>query len=84
MLFRSTYELDLSEKTPELCSLAVEPDLWRNAYGRSLLRAVLESLGGKISACALTVASTNLPALGLYQSEGFVQTGVVSDWYEVV
>ena len=79
-----TYELDLSEKIPELCSLAVEPALWRQGYGRALLRAVLGSLQGKAQSCTLTVASTNLPALGLYQSEGFAQTGVVSDWYEVV
>ena len=79
-----TYELDLSEKVPELCSMAVEPELWRQGYGRSLLRAVLDSLGSKTPACTLTVCSTNLPALGLYQAEGFTQTGLVSDWYEVV
>lgn len=79
-----TYELDLSEKVPELCSLAVDPELQRQGYGRSLLRAVLDSLGSKVPACTLTVASTNLPALGLYQSEGFAQTGIVSDWYEVI
>ncbi|MDE6107426.1 MAG: GNAT family N-acetyltransferase, partial [Oscillospiraceae bacterium] len=78
-----TYELDLSEKTPELCSLAVEPELWRQGYGRALLRAVLESLGAKTPCCTLTVSTANLPALELYQSEGFTQTGVVSDWYEV-
>lgn len=79
-----TYELDLSEKVPELCSLAVEPELWRQGYGRALLRSVLDSLGGKAPSCTLTVSSANLPALGLYQSEGFTQTGLVSDWYEVV
>ena len=79
-----TYELDLSEKTPELVSLAVDPQLWRQGYGRSLLRAVLESLGPKTPACTLTVSTANLPAMGLYESEGFSQTGVVSDWFEVV
>lgn len=79
-----TYELDLGEKVPELCSLAIEPELQRQGYGRALLRTVLESLGAKAPVCTLTVCSTNLPALGLYQSEGFAQTGVVSDWYEVV
>lgn len=79
-----TYELDLSEKVPELCSLAVEPALWRQGYGRALLRAVLDSLGNKAPSCTLTVCSANLPALGLYQSEGFTQTGLMSDWYEVV
>ena len=79
-----TYELDLSEKNAELCSLAIDPALGRKGYGRALLRAVLESLGSKPPACTLTVASTNLPALALYQAEGFAQTGKVSDWYEVV
>ena len=78
------YELDLSEKNAELCSLAIDPELWRKGYGRALLRAVLESLGSKPPACTLTVASTNLPALALYQAEGFAQTGKVSGWYEVV
>lgn len=79
-----TYELDLGEKIPELCSLAVEPELWRQGYGRSLLRTVLDSLGAKAPGCTLTVSSANLAAMALYQSEGFAQTGVVSDWYEVV
>lgn len=79
-----TYELDLSEKTPELCSMAVEPGLWRQGYGRALLRSVLDSLGSKTPVCTLTVSTANLPALELYRSEGFAQTGVVSDWYEVV
>lgn len=79
-----TYELDLSEKTPELASIAVDPQLWRQGYGRALLRTVLDSLGPKTPSCAITVSSANLPAMGLYQSEGFAQTGVVSDWFEVV
>lgn len=79
-----TYELDLSEKIPELCSLAIEPELQRQGLGRALLRAVLDSLGAKTPSCTLTVSSANLPALGLFQSEGFTQTGLVSDWYEVV
>ena len=79
-----TYELDLSEKTPELVSLAVDPQLWRQGYGRALLRTVLESLGPKTPSCTITVSTANLPAMGLYESEGFSQTGLVSDWFEVV
>ena len=79
-----TYELDLSEKTPELVSMAVDPQLWRQGYGRALLRTVLDSLGPKTTACTLTVSTANPPAMGLYESEGFSQTGLVSDWYEVV
>ncbi len=77
------FGLDLSDKTPELITLAVAPEYQRQGLGRALLRAALESLG-KAPACTLTVCSTNAPALGLLQSEGFAQTGVVSGWFEVV
>lgn len=78
------FELDLSEQVPELASLAVEPSLRRQGLGRSLLRSALDSLGAKASSCSLLVSSANPAALALYESEGFVQTGVVSSWFEVV
>ena len=78
------FELDLSEPVPELASLAVEPSLRRQGLGRSLLRSALDSLGAKASSCSLLVSSANPAALALYESEGFVQTGVVSSWFEVV
>lgn len=77
-------ELDLSEKVPELCSIAILPELQRQGLGRSLLRTALETLGGKPPACFLTVSTGNLPAVALYESEGFARTGVVSSWYQVV
>lgn len=75
-------ELDLSEKIPELLTLAVEPELRRQGIGRSLLRAALDSL--KAPACTLTVSDANAPALALFEAEGFVRTGPVSGWFEVV
>lgn len=77
------FEVDLTEKTPELVTLAVEPELWRQGYGRSILRAALDSLG-KAPSCTLTVSSANPAAMALYEAEGFAQTGVVSSWFEVV
>ena len=77
------FEMDLTEKTPELVSLAVEPEIWRQGYGRAVLRAALDSLG-KAPACTLMVSSANPAALALYEAEGFAQTGVVSSWFEVV
>ncbi len=77
------FEVDLTEKVPELVTLAVEPELWRQGLGRSVLRAALDSMG-KASACSLTVSSANTAALALYESEGFAQTGVISSWFEVV
>ena len=76
--------LDLSERVPELVTLAIAPQLQRQGLGRALLRGALESLGNKAPACALTVSSLNAPALALFQSEGFAQTGVVTSWFEVV
>ncbi len=77
------FEVDLTEKTPELVTLAVEPELWRQGYGRSVLRTALDSMG-KAPGCTLIVSSANTAAMALYESEGFVQTGVVSSWFEVV
>lgn len=77
------YELDLSDKTPELTTLAVLPELWRQGLGRTLLRTALDGLG-KAAACSLLVSSANAPALALYESEGFTRAGVVSAWFEVV
>ncbi len=78
------YELDLSERIPELSALAVEPSLWHQGLGRTLLRTVLESLNAKTSSCCLKVSSINSAAMGLFTAEGFVQTGLISGWFEVV
>lgn len=77
------FEVDLSEKVPELVTLAVEPELWRQGLGRSILRAALDSMG-KAPSCGLMVSSRNTAAMALYESEGFAQTGVISSWFEVV
>lgn len=76
------YEVDLTEKTPEIAALAIAPELRRQGYGRRLLGTLLE--GMRTPTCTLTVSSANLPALELYRSEGFAQTGLVSSWFEVV
>ena len=77
------YELDLTEKTPRLDTLAIDPELWRQGLGRTLLFTVLDGLP-RVPACDLTVSSVNLPAITLYESAGFVRTGVLSSWFEVV
>lgn len=76
-------DLDLSERVPELVTLAVAPDFQRQGLGRALLRSALASLG-KAPACALTLPSTAEAGLALLQSEGFAQTGIESGWFEVV
>jgi len=77
------YQIDLNEKIPELAALAIEPQLWRQGLGRSLLRTMLNSMG-RAPLCGLAVPTANLPALSLFQSEGFTQTGVISSWFEVM
>ncbi len=76
------YEVDLTEKIPALAALAIAPELRRQGLGRRLLRTLLD--GMRSPTCTLTVSSANLPALELFRSEGFAQTGVVSNWFEVV
>lgn len=76
-------ELDLSERVPELLTLVIAPEFRRQGLGRALLQGALSSLN-RAPGCTLTVPSTAEAALALLQSEGFAQTGVVSDWYEVV
>ncbi len=77
------FEWDLTDKIPELVTLAVEPELWRQGLGRTLLRTAMDCLN-KASACCLKVSTANPGALALYQAEGFAQTDVVSNWFEVV
>jgi len=77
------YEVDLSEKVPDLTTLAIDPELQRQGYGRTLLLTLLDGMR-KMETCALRVSTLNAPALHLYESAGFTRTGVVSSWFEVV
>ena len=63
--------------------MAVAPELRRQGLGRALLRTALDGLN-KSPVCALELSTANAAALGLCKSEGFVQTALVSDWFEVV
>lgn len=78
------YELDLTEKVPELAMLAVAPELRRQGLGKTLLENALDTFGPKTEGCTLVVSTANPAALGLYEKLGFAQTGVVSSWFEVV
>lgn len=49
--------------------------------GKAVLTTLLSTLDcGRVG---LEVASTNLRAIGLYESMGFVRTGVLSRWYKI-
>lgn len=77
------YEIDLNEKTPELTRLCVEPELWRQGLGRTLLRTLMDAMP-KTERMGLTLPAQNQPAMALFTAEGFEQTGVVSSWFHVV
>ncbi|MEP7210067.1 MAG: GNAT family N-acetyltransferase [Alphaproteobacteria bacterium] len=54
----------------------------RQGAGRAILRALGEETAARgLSRLVLEVARNNLPALGLYRSEGFVEIGVRSGYY---
>jgi len=76
------YEVDLSEKVPELVTLAIEPELWRQGYGRDLLLILLEGMK-KMDKCTLRVSTANPAALALYESLGFTRTALASSWFQV-
>ena len=66
----------------EVLTICVAPESRRAGLGRDLLRAGLSLLGaGQIARVFLEVAEDNLPAQGLYQSEGFVEVAERRDYY---
>ena len=77
------YELDLTEKVPQLSTLAIDPELQRQGLGKKLLLTVLDAMP-KASACGAVVSSANEAAMKLAESVGFGQSGVAAEWFEVV
>lgn len=76
------YRLELGEKVPEISALAVAPEFRGQGLGRLLLQNLLSSL--RTPTCALTVPSRSTEAIRLFESEGFIQTGILTSWFEVV
>jgi ribosomal-protein-alanine N-acetyltransferase len=66
----------------ELLTLAVAPEVRRRGVGRSLLQQAIEraAMRGAVT-MYLEVAADNAPALALYLSGGFVQTGRRPGYY---
>ena len=66
----------------ELLRIAVDPSLRRGGHGRSLLRhsvAQLARMG--VTTLHLEVRVSNLPALRLYESDGWLRQGVRKAYY---
>lgn len=79
------YELNSREGTPEIEGIALVKDARGKGLGRELLRLCMDRLAGLgYNACWLQVSTANGPALRLYREEGFVQTAVISRWYQIL
>ncbi|WP_294553668.1 GNAT family N-acetyltransferase [uncultured Pseudoflavonifractor sp.] len=79
------YLLGFQEADPEIESIGLCKDFRGKGLGRELLRAVLALLAGEGFARAwLSVSTANDRAYQLYQSAGFVQTRLLSHWYQVI
>ena len=65
-----------------LLTLCVHPDHQQRGYGRKVFNLLLER-ASKLEAteCYLEVRQSNLPAIGLYRSMGFVQIGERKNYY---
>ena len=66
----------------ELLTLAVEPAARRQGLGRALLaRFGVEAAAAGATRAFLEVATDNLPAIGLYASAGYRETGRRRGYY---
>ncbi|MCA0042676.1 ribosomal protein S18-alanine N-acetyltransferase [Celeribacter litoreus] len=66
----------------ELLTIAVPPDAQGQGYGRTTLRAYEDAArahGAETS--FLEVAATNAPAISLYRSEGYSESGLRKNYY---
>lgn len=67
----------------DMMNLAVAPAYRRKGLGRALVQALCQTLPGAMQAHVLTleVRDSNLPAIALYESLGFVQIGRRKQYY---
>lgn len=66
----------------ELLTIATEPALRGRGLGRKIMHGLqVEARSRGLERWVLEVARNNLPALGLYKSEGFVEIGVRKAYY---
>lgn len=67
----------------ELLTIATDPVSRRAGLGRRIFRALdAEALNRGLERWVLEAARNNLPAIGLYKSEGFVEIGVRKSYYK--
>lgn len=67
----------------ELLTIATDPAQRRGGLGRRIFQALdAEALNRGLERWVLEVARNNLSAIGLYQSEGFVEIGLRKAYYK--
>lgn len=67
----------------EILTIAVQPSMQRRGIGRSLLTSAMQFLNSiGCREIFLEVTIDNQPAIGLYQSLGFVKSGMRPDYYK--
>jgi ribosomal protein S18 acetylase RimI-like enzyme len=67
-----------------ICKIVILPHYRRLGVGRQLLKSVVEFATQKgIGVCSLNVEETNLAALALYKSEGFLECDRRPDFYAI-
>ncbi len=72
----------VSGNDAELLTIASAPALRGRGLGRAIMHGLQEAAAGRgLDRWILEVARNNLPALGLYKSEGFVEIGVRKAYY---
>lgn len=66
----------------ELLTITSVPALRSRGFGRQIMRALhVEAASRGLDRWILEVARNNLPAIGLYSSEGFVEIGLRKAYY---
>lgn len=75
--------LALTNQEAELLNLCIQPAYWGQGLGRALLRYLLRvAEQGGAKEVLLEVRRSNQRAIRLYESEGFVQVGTWTDYYQ--
>ena len=79
------YLLGFQEADPEIEGIGLCKDFRGRGLGRELLLSLMALLAEEgYKRTWLSVSTSNIQAYPLYQSAGFVQTRLLSHWYQVI
>jgi len=75
--------MSIAAAEAHILNLCVHPDLRRLGYGRTMLNALLiKAQDAAVKQVFLEVRPSNLAAISLYLSAGFVEVGIRPDYYQ--